>query len=94
MRGVVGLIHDPGRGAVAKVQFSNVYHFRRRTVDGDRGHLHWPVHLLRQARTAVPNDDAALGDAARTVINNVEKHQGDKGKFAKTSGASRRSSPH
>ena len=36
----------------------------QRAVDGDRGHLHWPVHLLRQARCApAPRTVPTAGDS-------------------------------
>ena len=91
IRGVVkDLIHDPGRGApVAKVQFADPYKFRKQNVQWTATEGTYTGQFIYCGKKAllVPGNVLSLGDMPPgTVINNCEKHQGDKGKFAKTSG--------
>eukprot|EP00088_Acartia_fossae_P045714 TRINITY_DN49266_c0_g1_i1.p1 TRINITY_DN49266_c0_g1~~TRINITY_DN49266_c0_g1_i1.p1 ORF type:complete len:255 (-),score=2.32 TRINITY_DN49266_c0_g1_i1:58-822(-) len=91
LRGVVtDIIHDPGRGApLAKVQFRDMYRFRRITqlfiaVDGMmRGQS---VYCGKRARLTIGNVKPLSTIPEGTVICNVEKLPGDRGKIARASG--------
>merc|ERR1719163_2458126 len=79
-RGVVkDIIHDPGRGApIAKIQFSNRYRYKKDNVQF--------IYCGKKAQL-VPGNVMPISEMPPgTVINNVEKLAGDKGKYAKTSG--------
>jgi len=91
VRGVVkDIIHDPGRGApVAMVQFANRYRFKKDKVQFTATEGTYTGQFLYFGRRAqlVPGNVLPLSEMPPgTVINNLEKHAGDKGKFAKTSG--------
>ena len=91
VRGVVkDIIHDPGRGApIAKVQFNNRYHYKKDNVQWTATEGTYTGQFIYCGKKAqlVPGNVLPLADMPPgTVINNVEKLQGDKGKFAKTSG--------
>ena len=87
---VKDIIHDPGRGApVVKVQFPNRYHFKKDNVQWTATEGTYTGQFIYCGKRAqlVPGNVMPLAEMPPgTVINNVEKHQGDKGKFAKTSG--------
>jgi len=91
MRGVVKeIIHDPGRGApIAKIQFNDRYKFGKQNVQWTATEGTYTGQFIYCGKKAqlVPGNVMPLSEMPPgTVINNVEKHQGDKGKFAKTSG--------
>ena len=84
------IIHDPGRGApIAKIQFNNRYRFKKDNVQWTATEGTYTGQFIYCGKKAqlVPGNVVPLSEMPPgTVINNVEKHQGDKGKFAKTSG--------
>jgi len=91
IRGVVKeLIHDPGRGApIAKIQFNDPYRYKKRNVQwtATEGTYTGQFIYCGKKATLVPGNCIPLETMPPgTVINNVEKHPGDKGSFAKTSG--------
>merc|ERR1712100_516422 len=91
VRGVVkDIIHDPGRGApIAKVQFNNAYHYKKDNVQWTATEGTYTGQFIYCGKKAqlVPGNVMPLSEMPPgTVINNEEKQQGDKGKFAKTSG--------
>ena len=91
MRGVVkDIIHDPGRGApIAKIQFANRYHFKKDNVQWTATEGMYTgqfVYCGKRAQLVPGNVMPLEAMPPGTVINNLEKLQGDKGKFAKTSG--------
>ena len=91
IRGVVReIIHDPGRGApVAKIEFKNAYKFKTDKVQWTATEGTYTGQFVYCGKRAqlVPGNVLPLESMPPgTVINNLEKQQGDKGKFAKTSG--------
>jgi len=91
VRGVVkDIIHDPGRGApVAKVQFTDRYRYKKTNCQWTATEGTYTGQFIYCGKKAqlVPGNILPLADMPPgTVINNCEKLQGDKGKFAKTSG--------
>jgi large subunit ribosomal protein L8e len=91
IRGVVkDIIHDPGRGApIAKIQFNDRYRFKKVNVQWTATEGMYTGQFIYMGKRAqlVPGNVMPLASMPPgTVINNVEKHAGDKGKYAKTSG--------
>jgi len=91
VRGVVReLIHDPGRGApIARLDFRNAYKFKKDKAQwtATEGTYTGQFVYCGKKATLVPGNVLPLEACPPgTVINNVEKQAGDKGKFAKTSG--------
>merc|ERR1711903_342657 len=91
IRGVVReLIHDPGRGApLARVQFNSPYKFKKVTQQWTATEGTYTGQFIYCGKRAslIPGNIMPLESMPPgTVINNVEKQAGDKGKFAKTSG--------
>lgn len=91
IRGVIrDIIHDPGRGApIAKVEFKNQYKFKtmKEQWTATEGMYTGQFVYCGKRAQLVPGNVLPLSSMPPgTVINNVEKQAGDKGKFAKTSG--------
>jgi large subunit ribosomal protein L8e len=87
---VKDIIHDPGRGApIAKIQFNDRYRFKKVNVQWTATEGMYTGQFIYMGKRAqlVPGNVMPLASMPPgTVINNVEKHAGDKGKYAKTSG--------
>jgi large subunit ribosomal protein L8e len=91
IRGVVrDLIHDPGRGApIVRVQFNNPYKYKKQNEQWTATEGTYTGQFIYCGKRAqlIPGNVLPLASMPPgTVINNVEKGAGDKGKFAKTSG--------
>lgn len=91
VRGVVrDIIHDPGRGApIAKIEFRSIYKFKKQKVQWTATEGAYTGQFIYCGKRAqlVPGNVLPLESMPPgTVLNNLEKQQGDKGKFAKTSG--------
>lgn len=91
IKGVVkDILHDPGRGApVLKVQFRNVYKNRKdiETIVAPEGVYSGQfLYFGKKAKLAVGNV-LPVGELPEgTIVCNVERHIGDRGKLAKASG--------
>jgi large subunit ribosomal protein L8e len=91
IRGVVrDLIHDPGRGApIVRVQFNSPYKYKKQNEQWTATEGTYTGQFIYCGKRAqlIPGNILPLASMPPgTVINNVEKGAGDKGKFAKTSG--------
>mmetsp|Transcript_40858 Transcript_40858/g.87166 ORF Transcript_40858/g.87166 Transcript_40858/m.87166 type:complete len:259 (-) Transcript_40858:280-1056(-) len=91
VRGVVReLIHDPARGApIVRVQFNCPYRFKKVTQQWTATEGTYTGQFIYCGKRAalIPGNVMPLESMPPgTVINNLEKQAGDKGKFAKTSG--------
>jgi large subunit ribosomal protein L8e len=91
LRGVVtDLIHDPARGApIAKLVFNNPYRYKKDHVQwvATEGMYTGQFIYCGKKASLVPGNVLPLeAMPPGTVINNLEKRPGDKGKIAKTSG--------
>ena len=101
LHGPVHLLRKEGCVPIAAAAANAVFFAPRRAVRGQRTRTLcrlalklsrltlYPLSLASRLRAAqlVPGNVMPLADMPPgTVINNLEKHQGDKGKFAKTSG--------
>lgn len=91
VRGVIrDIIHDPGRGApIARVEFKSQYKFKtlKEQWTATEGMYTGQFVYCGKRAQLVPGNVMPLESMPPgTVINNVEKQAGDKGKFAKTSG--------
>jgi len=84
------LIHDPGRGApIVRVQFNNPYKYKKQNEQWTATEGTYTGQFIfcgKRAQLIPGNILPLLSMPPGTVINNVEKNPGDKGKFAKTSG--------
>jgi len=91
MKGVVEeIVHDPGRGApLMKVKFRNPYHNHREehTIVAPEGiYTGQFVYFGQKAQLAVGNVLPVGGMPEGTILCNVERYPGDRGKIAKCSG--------
>lgn len=91
LRGVVtDVLHDPGRGApVMKVRFKAVYHKAKEDeviVAPEGVYSGQFLYFGKKATLAVGNVLPVGGLPEGTVICNVERYPGDRGKLAKASG--------
>jgi len=84
------LVHDPGRGApLVRVQFNSPYKYKKINEQwtATEGTYTGQFIYCGKRATLIPGNILPLESMPPgTVINNVEKQAGDKGKFAKTSG--------
>lgn len=91
IRGVIrDIIHDSGRGApIARVQFKSAYKFKTTSEQWTATEGMYTGQFVYCGKRAqlVPGNILPLSSMPPgTIVNNVEKQAGDKGKFAKTSG--------
>lgn len=92
IRGVVKeIIHDPGRGApVAKVQFRNAYRFQRDNellLCTEGMYTGQFIYCGKKASLSVGNVLPLSAVPEGTIVCNIEAKLGDRGSFARGSGA-------
>lgn len=92
IRGVVkDIMHDPGRGApIAKIQFLNAYRYKRDTellVCTEGMYTGQFIYCGKKATLAVGNVLPLAQVPEGTIVCNVEAKHGDRGSFARASGA-------
>eukprot|EP00967_Tisochrysis_lutea_P152806 scaffold300209_cov35-Tisochrysis_lutea.AAC.1 len=91
IRGVVrDIVHDTGRGApLARIQFKSAYKFKtisEQWTATEGMYTGQFVYCGKRAQLVPGNVLPLLSMPPGTIVNNVEKEAGDKGKYAKTSG--------
>merc|ERR1711907_136337 len=93
IKGVVkDILHDPGRGApLAKVVFRDTYRYKQRTeyfvaVEGMYSGQY--VYAGKKAGLVIGNIMPVSAMPEGTIVSNVEAKHGDRGSFARASGAS------
>mmetsp|Transcript_15262 Transcript_15262/g.20846 ORF Transcript_15262/g.20846 Transcript_15262/m.20846 type:complete len:258 (-) Transcript_15262:102-875(-) len=92
IRGVIkDIIHDPGRGApVAKVQFLNAYYYKRDTelmIATEGMYTGQFIYCGKKATLSCGNVLPLKSVPEGTIVCNVEAKAGDRGAFARGSGA-------
>lgn len=84
------IVHDTGRGApLARIQFKSAYKFKtisEQWTATEGMYTGQFVYCGKRAQLVPGNVLPLLSMPPGTIVNNVEKEAGDKGKYAKTSG--------